>query len=588
MCVYRFQANKDSLTPVRLRQLVIGYFVGKMRFCAAFYYLRSTAKQLNTMRFYYGMSLAAILGLNAYEALGGTCCKKVAVAENNETMRRLRELTGMPSMEEIAAQDAEIYIRQVANIRKEWFVPRDDKLRTLENERRHKCEKNNKYFFPKFLSEEKENTLTADCWQLAKKHRELRGETPKKSVGTKRKTDHEYKHLWESSLKIVKQELATVSARIAHETFRVMVQHKMDILEDNDRRSKWRTPSSKLIIDKRCTVFPPVWEENGGKRLKIDFNCQKEGPKIYRENVYKKAFSKSLFSCLACGDLVKAQCGVKCVKCKVPHRVIHAHCASKLSLQKRSFVCNKISEFLVPAERGGSEVHWKSNLTKVESLAEFLCVICGEATGGYGVRNDSRIKRFDDNTISCRHAEDSERPCTFRVHEKCWKFHGELTETTTVYECKEVKFQMRPETIKSVTGSSIVCRKDKLENLRRTGKLQKQVDKRKRRYVNADLECDFCGEVVPLHQRNQLLQFCRGIKVTPVVPESITDYGALARRAFAIGKRRLESNSIRLIANTTPQRSNIRIWGERPGESISELNPRRKRPRLNFQNPSQK
>ena len=93
-----------------LRQLVMGYFVGKLRFCAAFYFLRATRKQIDTMRFYYGMSLAAILGLNAYEALGGSCCRNVAVAAKNETMGKLRELTGMPSLEEVAAQDAETYI----------------------------------------------------------------------------------------------------------------------------------------------------------------------------------------------------------------------------------------------------------------------------------------------------------------------------------------------------------------------------------------------------------------------------------------------------------------------------------------------
>ena len=67
--------NKNCQTPVRVRQLVMGYFVGKLRFCSALYFLRGTEKETNTIRFYYAMALSAILGLSAYETVGGGCCK---------------------------------------------------------------------------------------------------------------------------------------------------------------------------------------------------------------------------------------------------------------------------------------------------------------------------------------------------------------------------------------------------------------------------------------------------------------------------------------------------------------------------------
>ena len=138
--------------------------------------------------------------------------------------------------------------------------------------------------------------------------------------------------------------------------------------------------------------------------------------------------------------------------------------------------------------------------------------------------------------------------------------------------------------MKHISQSEELDRKSKLENLKQIGRVQKQPNKRKRRYINAESECKFCGESIPLHQNNHLLQFCRGIQATPVVAEDITDYAALARRAFAIGQQRLVSNNVQLMGTTTPTRSTGTTWGDRPGQSLSELQPRRKRTRLNFQN----
>ena len=186
----------------------------------------------------------------------------LSVSPKNETMGHLRELTGMPSLEEVAAQDAETYINQVAKIKREWFVPENDELKRLEEERYIECEEDKVRFFPKFISTEVENTLTEECWNLAKKHRELRsmannGVEKKKK---KKKKVYEYERFWKTSLSIVKRKLKKVSARIVHGTFRAMVHQRLDILDTNDRRSKWRTPSAKLIADKRCPVFPPVWK----------------------------------------------------------------------------------------------------------------------------------------------------------------------------------------------------------------------------------------------------------------------------------------------------------------------------------------
>ena len=99
-CAYRFQSLKDEETPTRLGLAVGSYFVGKLRFGASFYYLRSTSKQLDTVRFYYAMALSAVLGLSTYETMGASCCRNMAVSESNISFKRLLHLTGLPSLRE--------------------------------------------------------------------------------------------------------------------------------------------------------------------------------------------------------------------------------------------------------------------------------------------------------------------------------------------------------------------------------------------------------------------------------------------------------------------------------------------------------
>ena len=493
----------------------------------------------------------------------------------------------MPSLEEIASRDAETYIRQAAQIKQEWFLPRDKKLQDLENERRNKCLNEKLPFFPKFLSDEIRDSLTDECWRLAKKYREEKG-TPKKRKSEKEKKTYEFEYFWETSVKTVKKELKCVRARIIHETFRVMVQNKLDILETGDRRSKWRTPSAKLIVDKRCPIFPPCWESTeSGLRQKVIFNCRKDGPGIYLPKMYDKMARKGFHGCLICGDFVGEMSGLRCNNCNTRERIVHTKCAAKLGIDDENFRCEKISEHLVPTKLGSGEVRFKNSLEKIETESCYLCVICGRSTGAE-VNTEGKSERvFDSDTISCAFVKDSERPCWYRAHHKCWRLHRDIVGGDDIFTCKGVKVQVRGTTVDEVSNLSEHDRKEKLKYLKERGTLQRQRCKRKRRYINAEEKCANCGKIVPLNQKSHLLQHCAGIGATPVIVEDVTDYTALAKRAFAIARRRLDNTSVRLVSNTTPRRQQTAEWGDRPGQSLAELNPRRKRPRLNFQNVSQ-
>ena len=68
------------------------------------------------------MALAAAVGLNTAEALSLSCCKHASVKEDNAGYKKLLQLTGLPSIREMACLDSVSLIKQTAMIRPQWFV----------------------------------------------------------------------------------------------------------------------------------------------------------------------------------------------------------------------------------------------------------------------------------------------------------------------------------------------------------------------------------------------------------------------------------------------------------------------------------
>ena len=118
---YRFQNIRHSIVPEFMKKLVSAYFVGYMRFSSAVIFSRCTPTHLKTARYYYCMAMAAALGLNTAEALNLGCCRHMSVGEDNSGYIRLLELTGLPSIREMACLDSCSLISQTQKIKPEWF-----------------------------------------------------------------------------------------------------------------------------------------------------------------------------------------------------------------------------------------------------------------------------------------------------------------------------------------------------------------------------------------------------------------------------------------------------------------------------------
>ena len=97
-------------------------FVGYMRFSSAVIFSRCSPSHLKTARYFYSMALAAAVGLNTTEALSLSCCKHSSVKEDNAGYKKLLQLTGLPSIREMACLDSVSLIKQTEMIRPQWFV----------------------------------------------------------------------------------------------------------------------------------------------------------------------------------------------------------------------------------------------------------------------------------------------------------------------------------------------------------------------------------------------------------------------------------------------------------------------------------
>jgi len=309
-CAYRFQSLKERETPVKLSLAVSSYFVGKLRFCAAFYYLRSTQRQIDTVRFYYAMALSSILGLSVYETMGAACCKSMSVSEGNKSFDKLLRLTGQPSLRRIAMKDAWVFVRQCIEIEREWFLPENERLREKELEREVECKKKKAEYFPKFVAREMQGSLVEDCWLLARGHRVENSEldsaqrilSSPKRIKLK-KGERVFEKFWKMAVLRVKEVSGgEVRSRLIRETFKVQVLSELEALEVSDRRYFHKTPSKQLETDKRCPVYPPDWSRSVmGTQPVLNFSCLKPAPQRYVGKIYRQCEKEGMYPCLICG-----------------------------------------------------------------------------------------------------------------------------------------------------------------------------------------------------------------------------------------------------------------------------------------------
>ena len=615
---YRFQALKDEQTPKRIWQAEMSYFVGKLRFGAAFYFCRSTSKQIDTIRFYYGMAVSAIMGLTAYETLGASCCKRCSVAEGCDSMTKLLKLSGMPTIREIASQDAQTFIRQTQQIKPKWFLPKNSRLASKEMEREKECKTKKMNYFPKYCSEVRRDTLVYDCWNLAKQYNmkeqeqskckdsasqyrlpkrlelpyiisnsqsdESRGKF-KVTGGLQRRVSGmaRFEQFWEVSCEIVKSQMGDLKNRYIRDTFKLMCLNELSILEQNDRQHGFRTPSKPLNVDKRCSTYPPDRTDIPMDKLTpaIQFNCTKPAPQLYRSKVYTENEKHDIFPCLICGNLTRRVSGVACWNKCGDNRIAHTWCVKKLGIKAMEFKCNKINEHLIPAVLGKRKVERRPSLAVLSEPARFSCLICGDPVAEWEPEFRGKREFWHSDIVKCKYYDD-ERPCRFAAHLRCAETHDKHFSTNRSFRrgefaCNNVEVHLSPKTVDHLNRHTPTTIAQKIRSLKLTNRIRPNIDKRKRRFTNPNNMCHLCGEEVPRTQKHHLYQHCSAIAATPTTCGPKIDLRAAGKRCLAIVIARENTSK-------SPTRNKKRKWGEDDGESVAEMTPKRKRRRPQVQN----
>ena len=118
---YRNQAIKYDYPPDFMRQMVMSYFCAVTRYSSCLYWLRSLKSDIDNLRFYYVMAVAAIMNLNTLEILGSAVCKAMSVKADNPRYLKLLQIVGLPTIKEMTMIDAVATIRQVVKLKPEFF-----------------------------------------------------------------------------------------------------------------------------------------------------------------------------------------------------------------------------------------------------------------------------------------------------------------------------------------------------------------------------------------------------------------------------------------------------------------------------------
>ena len=533
---YRFQYLKDWFPPKFLRQMVMSYFCGVIRFGACLYWSRSTRTELDELRFYYTMAASSILGLNAYDILGGCCCKNMTVAQGNKDYLRMLEVTDLPTVEKMALIDSVSAVRQVSELVPEFFsntvvcdnsdrfrmrdvmgfgTGRKRRLRRtvvhygdVENDKiwRNTSKKVSEAGLPSELSQIVVNSdaLIGDVWRLACRQVD---ENNKVGIFTHRK----FEQFYEISIEYCTNNKEVNYLR-AMEEYKILCKDEFKLIEVQERRLAFKTPTKVLVADTQCKSVPPVWEVPARKK-KI-MSCRTKPPMVVNSPVGAEYLDLNLQCCLVCGYYVlpniimngnrkivqykEGECGT----CK---RKIHKKCIAGLFIKVKSFRCCLVKYHL---GKDGGNIFGPVDTTSLSSVPAKSCsncLVCG-----------SSIVNYSDNVMCSKN-------CSYGTHLECAKvlFDMKTTSSSSLesFKCSDVIYQLKEDEVKvGIKGNK--KEKDLLyKKVKTRGRVGSSTySKKRKRWLNDEIECAFCGRWYSTEENNHLEVYCTGM-----FGESLTD-----------------------------------------------------------------
>ena len=101
-----FSSVNDRSHPITLMNQCKQHICGNLRFSSCLKFLRSTEKDIKETNYYYGMALAAMIGLDAALVFGTSATFHQSLDLENHKLKELLDYTGFPSLKDMAECDA--------------------------------------------------------------------------------------------------------------------------------------------------------------------------------------------------------------------------------------------------------------------------------------------------------------------------------------------------------------------------------------------------------------------------------------------------------------------------------------------------
>ena len=505
---YRMQDVKNDFIPSFKRMMILCYFCGVINSAACLYWLRSSIKDLNRLRFYYAMGISAVVGETAMGTLGASCCKNMSVSEDNSRMKALLDMTGLKSIREIALTDAVSTIKQVASIRPEWFLRNPAKrkrkpvsrfgISSSKNSAVNEHEAVTKAEIPTQLSNDifRLNPLIADIWRMACE--KVISDFENRKNPTKVKSVHKFDELWRVSEKVCREENPKCSANEILMTYHEACRSFLGSSNIQERRLARLTVSRPLRIHKTCRVSaPPPWLKIKS-HSRYSFNCFSKPPFVLG----------ATDPCQICGystDKLLVSSFRRCRSCKKP---AHKNCLDQLFLVSSLFRCKSIVR---PLGLNATELRPKPEIPAKPCLESSRCLICG-----------SSCKPNDDDRVDCSVAD-----CNYGAHEGCAAILACVNDdllNCAEFRCNCVNYYLKPSEVSAFSSGSVVLAELKRLLAQRGMVNTKLYSHRRKRYENPDVTCNKCGETVGITEVGHMESYCTAPGLGTPVPTKDYEY----------------------------------------------------------------
>ena len=486
---------KGEFIPSILKHFVSSYLCGFFRFCAGLYWVRGTIEDINTIRYYYCISMASILGFSPYEAVGASCMSNQSVKADNLFYINATVIIGLPTLRDMAIISARTIINQVFELKPDYFI--------ISQHRSEKSELVGKDGYPKSISQELKFTIMHDLLNLCKIKTTRENDVKWKSkmifedlydkavdqfsetidvmpstCNTKNKQKNYHKE--------TRSFRSNIDPMNVMSLYRNLCRYEFGIFDRNARRLKFRTPSIALKTNIVCSVRPV--DSNFNKIAK----SKKQTVKSLLSCITKSKFDPSInldrdtIICRACsGTISDSEVSISCVNCC---RMYHLSCVSKVCSNLDKFQCSTINKV-------------DKNEYSITPKVRDMCLVCGMICE-YPTR------------ISC-HVDD----CGFGAHPRCIHLLQDIVWSEDIpceqFSCDDVTVQFDITELKSIMNRSTLSINEKNTLVKKNKVITSKYTKCKRRYENDLIECKVCNQSVDLDESDHILLNCTGLNTTP-------------------------------------------------------------------------